>query len=303
MWHHAVVRRPGTLGLGLLVPLLLAGCTMAATIPPPSAQPPSSESSIPAAPSRSPSSDPSPPGSAPGTSSPVAAAATLAGEPLVRVEARVERNREGEPEELLITADALVDPASDRGHAAVDFAGMLAGPSGSPMTTETRFEIAWDPDWTWTLVESDTGEPVWARIPRAEAADRGGLLGRMPDELLGLLRLAASATDGGVGPLPPAELDGQPAARFTVPVSAADVVARGIPAPSMSVAQFTETYGMEVVNLETWLVGGQLRRIVLVLERERALYGGPDRTETIHDVRPASGGELEVPPSGTIEDR
>lgn len=221
----------------------------------------------------------------------------------MRVEARVERNREGEPEELLITADALVDPASGRGRAAVDFSGMLAGPSGSPLTTETRYEIAWDPDWTWTLVESDTGEPVWARIPRAEAAVRGGLLGRMPDELLGLLRLAAGADTGGVAPLAPADLDGLPAARFAVPVSAADVVAQGIPAPSISVAQFTETYGTDVVNLEIWLVGGQLRRIVLVLERERALYGGPDRTETIHDVRPAAGDALEVPPTGTIEDR
>jgi hypothetical protein len=220
----------------------------------------------------------------------------------VRVQARVERNREGEPEELLITADALVDPASDRGRGAVDFSGILASPSGSPITTQTRYEIAWDPDWTWTMVESDTGEPVWGRIPRAEAAVRGGLLGRMPDELLGPLRLAAGADAGGVAPLAPADLDGLPAVRFAVPVSAADVVAQGIPAPSLSVAQFTEAYGMDVV-LEIWLVGDQLRRIVLVLERERALYGGPDRTETIHDVRPASEEELDVPPTGAIEDR
>ena len=75
------------------------------------------------------------------------------------------------------------------------------------------------------------------------------------------------------------------------------------PAPEMTPTQFSETYGSDEVTLEVWLVDGELRRIVLVLERERALYGGTDRTEFIHAVGPAPGAELEVPPVGRIENR
>ena len=44
-----------------------------------------------------------------------------------------------------------------------------------------------------------------------------------------------------------------------------------------------DIYGIDAMDMEVWLVDGMLRRVRYAIAREKALYGGPDRTTVTYD--------------------
>ena len=49
-----------------------------------------------------------------------------------------------------------------------------------------------------------------------------------------------------------------------------------------------QIYEITELPIEVWLVDGEIRRLRYAFAREKALYGGPDRTTTTYDWIPAS---------------
>jgi hypothetical protein len=233
--------------------------------------------------------------SADSTTSPVAgAAARFLASDSARFELQVRRFKPGLPEELTAAASGIVDPAADRGR--MRFEVFPNDPEGSPFALGP-FDIAWDPTDYWTTAGQDP-DGAWQHTTRAEAPAMA-LIGRVNEEPLALLRLAAVADPEDVEAAPPTQLEGKTAERWLVSVPAETAGEAHVP-PETYLA-FSEVFGRPDLPLEVWLVDGEIARVGYVLEREKAPYGGPDRIETWYDW--SAIGEpidLTIPPAGEI---
>ena len=76
-----------------------------------------------------------------------------------------------------------------------------------------------------------------------------------------------------------------------------DAFVQGVPAEVPDMTVLRDTYGIDTLDLEVWLVDGVLRRVVYELARDEAPYGGPDRTIVTYDwSEAASSDPIVVPP-------
>lgn len=291
------MNRPGRLAVAAVVAATAIGCSVAASGPPPdTTMPPPSESDAGLSPSPSASLG-SPSASATavaGPEAPIAAASWLLEQSSARFDLSVDLFKPGLPDETTALGSGTVDPAGDRGTMRWDIF-----PEDSRLTFEP-FDIAWDPDDYWVATEPDGGERTWRHTTR-DAAPEMATIGRVNEEPLALLRLAAAAEPATIQPLPDSVLDGVPAERWLIPVPAER--AREAWVPPDTYLGFETIFGLDALPLEVWLVDGRIARVGYVLEREKAPYGGPDRNETWY-AWSAFGEpiELEIPPQGTIEE-
>jgi hypothetical protein len=125
------------------------------------------------------------------------------------------------------------------------------------------------------------------------------MIGRVNEEPLALLRLAAAAEPATIQPLPDGVVDGVPAQRWLIPVPADR--ARDAWVPPDTHLGFETIFDLDALPLEVWLVDGQIARVGYVLERAKAPYGGPDRNETWYAWSDIGAPiELAIPPEGMI---
>jgi hypothetical protein len=201
------------------------------------------------------------------------------------------QKRESDPIETLITLDGRVEPALGRGQIRVDFSGLFALPGASPSPTlDSVIELVWTPDelFARSPAQPDTG---WTARSRADARLNGGVIGRLPDEVDGLVKLVAQGDQGSVLPAADGSIDGQVARRWTLRVPIEDAAAEGVPLDVPNAAVMRDTYGIEAVEIGAWLVDGVLRRLRYKIAREHAAYGGPDRTTVTYDWTPTESAE------------
>lgn len=191
-----------------------------------------------------------------------------------------------DPVETLIIGNGRVEPATGRGRVRYDLAGLFArpGPSASPSPLDVV-------DVIWTTadmyVRTDVKE-AWQSRTRARGRTTGGLLGRLPDEVLGLVTLVAQSDPDRTTALEPTSLGGEQADRWVVTVPLEAVAAAGVPAEMPDAEQLRRVYGISELGIEVWLVENALRRVRIAFHRDAAPYGGPDLTTTTYDWSPAS---------------
>jgi hypothetical protein len=245
------------------------------------------------APSAGPSASPAPSASLDEVG-PIEAAKLLLGAERVSVRMTVVRAKGEQPAEVLLHGDGALDPAGGRGRMRYDLSGLLAVPGASPDPLDV-VEVAWNDGRFWALsIDEDAGG--WQVMERQDATDNGGLIGRLPNEALGLVVLVADAERGSIEPLPPEPLGDGVAARSMVSVPLVDSADRGVPADAPNADAIQRAYGVDAVELEVWIVDGGLRRIRYAFAREKALYGGPDLTTVTYDYVADPTLELIVPP-------
>ncbi len=205
--------------------------------------------------------------------------------------------RPDDPVETLIVAEGRVEPAIGRGHLRVDLGGLVAIPGASePPASDLIAEVIWTPEEMYAR-SATVPKETWEARSRAEGRSGGGYIGRLPDEVLGLARLIASSRPEEVKALEEAPIDGEKARRWLIRMPVEATAIEGVPADVPSATQLRDTYGVEAIDVEVWLVGGTLRRIRYVIAREKAAYGGPDRTTVTYDWSQAESDEsIVVPP-------
>jgi hypothetical protein len=295
------VRRPGRLACIAAVAAIVIGCSVAGPSGSPAEAPSADASPAPTAASPLPSEAPSPSptrsisaAARPPFDSPVPAAAWFLEQSSARFELRVELFKPGLPDESVALGSGTVDPVGDRGTMRYDLF-----PEDSRLSFEP-FDITWDPDDYWVSTKADGNEQVWRHTTRDEAPEMA-TIGRVNEEPLALLRLAASADRATIQQLPDGVLHGVPAERWLIPIPADR--AREAWVPPDTYLGFETIFGLDALPLEIWLVDGRIARVGYVLEREKAPYGGPDRNETWYAW--SAFGEpidLAIPPEGTIEE-
>ena len=195
--------------------------------------------------------------------------------------------RPADPVETLILLEGRVGPAIGRGHTRLDFSGMVTipGTSASP-GPDSIVDLIWTPD---DLFARSAARPTeaWVSRSRAEARTNSGYLGRVPDEVLGLLKLIAMSQPDRIAALENAQIAGEEAQRWLVRVPVEAAVVEGVPAEVPDATVLQDNYGIDALDVEVWLVDGILRRVQYAMAREKALYGGPDRTTVTYDWSPA----------------
>lgn len=232
------------------------------------------------------------------TMTPSVAAQRLLAADAAQVELSVVREkRPADPIENLVTGSGRVEPSIGRGHVSYDLSGLSAPPGATaPPAAAPSVEVIWTPDDLYVLIPGGQ-EPEWQSRTRDEARRGGGLVGRLPDEVLGLVTLVAESDPGRVVALDDARIEGARATRWLVPVTVEEAVLEGVPADAPDAAVIRQTYGITDIEIEAWLVEGALRRLRVAFARENAPYGGPDRTTTTYDWRPADDAvPIEIPP-------
>ena len=131
---------------------------------------------------------------------------------------------------------------------------------------------------------------------RERARQSGGVVGRLPDEVLGLATLVARSDPSQAREMEPTDLAGFTADRWTVSIPVEAAAAAGVPGYLPDAAAVRSTYGASTIDVEVWLIGGILRRLQYQLARDQAPYGGPDRTTTMYDwLNAADDVAIEVP--------
>lgn len=197
------------------------------------------------------------------------------------------------PAEVTAVGSGVVDPAGDRGR--MRFELFPNDPEGAPFSLGP-IDIAWDPTDYWTSAGPDDSDGAWQHTTRASAPGMA-LIGRVNEEPLALLRLAAAADDAELAA--PSEFAGEPAERWLLSVPA-DAAGEAFVPPDTYLA-FSQVFSRPDLPLEVWLVGREVVRVGYVLEREKAPYGGPDRIETWYDWSAIGEPiELTLPPTGEI---
>jgi len=281
--------------------IAIAGC---ASTPAPSASPDANPPSA-IAPSPTSGSTASPAGSE-GPPNPSASAASgspqLAAQHLLTtksfdLELKILREkRSTDPVETLVEASGRMEPAIGRGHVRYDFTGLLtpAGSSPSPSAPNV-VELVWTPDDEYVRLARDAAGKYETKT-RANARETGGLVGRLPDEVLGLATLVAESQPSQAHSLDAGELAGFTADRWTITVPVEAAAAAGVPGYLPDAAAIRSQYGKSEIDIEVWLIGGVLRRLTYQLARDQAPYGGPDRTTTTYDwLNAADDIAIEVP--------
>ena len=266
------------------------GCSVATTAPPSATIPSPTESEAQSSPNVS--TPPSPPGAA---ESAVAAARSFLAESSARFELRIDRFKPDLPDEVTALASGEVDPAGDRGSMTYE---LLPGePADSPLALPP-FDIVWNETDFWTTAGPDALEGIWQHVTR-ERSPEMALIGRVNEEPLALVRFAAEADRASIEALPAGVLDGVAHERWLVRVPVP--VARAAYVPPETYLAFDTIYAIDALPLEIWLRQGRIARVGYVLEREKAPYGGPDRSETWYAW--SAVGEpmdLVIPPAGKI---
>jgi len=285
----------------ILLGIAIAGC---ASTPAPSASPnanpptaiaplPTSGSSASPAGSEGP---PNPSASA-ASGSPQLAAQHLLTTKSFDLELKILREkRSTDPVETLVEASGRMEPATGRGHVRYDFTGLLtpAGSSPSPSAPNV-VELVWTPDDEYVRLARDAAGKYETKT-RANARETGGLVGRLPDEVLGLATLVAESQPSQAHSLDAGELAGFTADRWTITVPVEAAAAAGVPGYLPDAAAIRSQYGKSEIDIEVWLIGGVLRRLTYQLARDQAPYGGPDRTTTTYDwLNAADDIAIEVP--------
>jgi hypothetical protein len=157
-------------------------------------------------------------------------------------------------------------------------------------------DVTWTPD---DVFARSATPPIgnWSTASRAVARTSGGYAGRLPDEVLGLVKLVASSRPEEFVALDDASLDGGNARRWRVTVPVQEAVVEGVPADTPDAQVLRDTYGIDTLDLDIWLVDGALRRIGYEIVREEAPSGGPDRTTVTYDWSEAKSTDpIQVPP-------
>ena len=191
--------------------------------------------------------------------------------------------RATDPVETLVEGNGRMEPATGRGHVQYDFTGLLtpAGSSPSPSAPNV-VELVWTPDDEFVRLARDAAGKYETQT-RAKARETGGLVGRLPDEVLGLATLVAESQPSQAHPLEAGEIAGFAADRWTITVPVEAAAAVGVPGYLPDAAAIRSQYGKSEIDIEVWLIGGVLRRLQYQLARDQAPYGGPDRTTTTYD--------------------
>ena len=205
--------------------------------------------------------------------------------------------RETDPIETLLELDGRTEPALGRGQILADFSGLFATPGASPAPSlETTIELVWTPG---DLFARSPHEPsgAWTNHSRADARTGGGVVGRLPDEVEGLVKLVAETDRSALAPVADAAIDGRVARRWTLRVPVEDAVAQGVPFEVPNATVLRDTYGIRELEIEVSLVDGLLRRLRYAIAREPAANGGPDRTTVTYDWTPAEHAEPIVVPT------
>jgi len=202
-----------------------------------------------------------------------------------------------DPVEILIVGEGRVEPARGLGHLQLDLSGMLAipGTTASP-SPDWIIEVIWTPDQLHARVPARPND-TWTSRSRADARTGSGLVGRLPDEVLGLVKLVATSRPDQIVALEDERIDGEAARRWLVRVPVESAVAEGVPAEVPDTSALLDSYGVEAIDVEVWLVDGAVRRLRYEISREHAPYGGPDRTTVTYDWSSAAGAEPIVVPT------
>lgn len=272
--------------LAVAAVLLTAGCvadvrtsgspdpadTGASVAPPASA----ARSASPAASSAGPSGIPSASEPTPAGDEVLAAVEALTRLQGARVTMAVDRWKGEVGPERLVSAQGDLMPLDERGRVVYDLSSLFAVPGASASPLD-RIDLAWNRTtmWVWPA----DGMTDWEEATRAHARENGGIIGRLPDELLGLARAVAAADPADVTGLPP---DGE-ATRYLVPVPVELAVGHGVPSDTPHADVVRDAYGIDEIPVEVWLRDGEVVRLRYSFERERAPHGGPDRTQTTYD--------------------
>jgi len=204
--------------------------------------------------------------------------------------------RAADPVETLILFEGRVEPALGRGHMRLDFGGLLAVPSATAPPQPDSIEVVWTPD------ELHARSPIrpteaWVTRSRTEARVGSPYVVRVLDEVLGLVTLVATSEPDKITALEDAQIDGEEAQRWLIRVPAAAAVVEGVPAELPDATVLHDIYGIDAIDVEVWLVDGVLRRVRYAIAREKALYGGPDRTTVTYDWSPTPRADpIVVPP-------
>ena len=266
------------------------GCSVATSAPPSATIPSPAESE--AQSSLTVSTRPSAPGAA---ESAVVAARSFLAESSARFELRIDRFKPDLPDEVTALASGEVDPAGDRGSMTYEL--LPDEPADSPLALPP-FDIVWDETDFWTTAGPDALEGTWQHVTR-ERSPEMALIGRVNEEPLALVRFVAEADPATIEALPAGVLDGVAHERWLVRVPVP--VARAAYVPPETYLAFDTIFGIDALPLEIWLRDGRIARVGYVLEREKAPYGGPDRSETWYAW--SEVGEpmnLVIPPAGKI---
>jgi hypothetical protein len=204
--------------------------------------------------------------------------------------------RSTDPVQTLVEGSGRMEPATGRGHVRYDFTGLLTPPGTSPSPSAPNVvELVWTPDDEYVRLARDAAGKYETQT-REHARETGGIVGRLPDEVLGLATLVAQSQPSQTHRLEPAELAGFAAERWTITVPVEAAAAAGVPGYLPDAAAIRSQYGKSEIDIEVWLIGGVLRRLQYQLAREQAPYGGPDRTTTTYDwLNAADDIEIEVP--------
>lgn len=293
------MRSPRVAGL-LVAAAVIAGCSTVATSIPPSG----AASTVPTASTTAASPAPLQVSTSPEPSQGSAEASEAARRLLLADSAKVSMDvrrgkRETDPIETLLELDGRTEPSLGRGQILADFSGLFATSGASPAPNlETALELVWTPG---ELFARSPHEPdgAWTNHSRADARTGGGIVGRLPDEVEGLVKLLAESDRSALTPLEDAVIDGRVARRWTLRVPIEDAVAQGVPFEVPNAAVLRDTYGIREFEIEVSLVDGLLRRLRYAIAREHAAYGGPDRTTVTYDWTPAEHAEPIAVPSPT----
>jgi hypothetical protein len=226
--------------------------------------------------------------------SPATAAQRLLEAEAARVEMAVRREkRPTDPVETLLTGSGRIEPAAGHGQMRYDLTGLFTIPDASPPSNPTVFDLTWTPDDLWARAD-EAGE--WQRRTRDDARESGGLLGRLPDEMDGLLRLLATSGPDQAASTGTSRIDGRDADSWIVTIPIEELAADGVPADAPDAETLRRVYGIDALPIEVLMVDGQVRRLQYAFAREEAPYGGPDRTTTTYDfLSAASEPPIELP--------
>jgi len=281
----------------LVLGFALVGCATPApsSAPSTSLQPPTSPSAV-SVPSGSPAGSAAVPSAGPSGASdtPKIAAQHLLATKAFDLELKILREqRPTDPVETLVTGTGRMEPTSGRGHVTYDFTGLFAASASSPSpstpagssptpTASHVVDLVWTPDSEYLRLGSDAKAKYQAQT-REGARQSGGVVGRLPDEVLGLAKLVAESDPSQARPLDPADLAGFTADRWSVSIPVEAAAAAGVPGYLPNADAVKSQYGASKIDVEVWLIGGILRRLKYELARDQAPYGGPDRTTTMYD--------------------
>lgn len=193
--------------------------------------------------------------------SPADAAARLHEAGTFAFDASFTRTKAGGGPEEYMSAEGAVDLSSGAGRMDLDLSGVLGTPpAGEENPLAGPFALAWDR----RTLTARTGAGTQS-LPRGEAREDAGLIGRMPYEVEALIELLDRA--GGTRVVGTEEVAGTPTTRLSFTVDARTAGRRGVPA-ELSPAFERGLYGPRL-GLETWVdADGLPHRIRYLLDLE-----------------------------------